>query len=136
MDRPSDKPGDNLSADRQDERQNEKQLYYVSVSAGTVSRHESQVSDQLMVLATEREKDQLETLLAIKEDQTERTFLRGMIPYKSADHDPATDQYNERMLDLYRTIFRLGTEETRRHLIHMDILNVLKDPDTHLPGYH
>ncbi|MBB6675560.1 hypothetical protein [Cohnella nanjingensis] len=135
MDRSSDKPTDS-HADNQTDKQDEKQVYYVSVSAGTVSRHESQVSDQLTVFATEREKDQLETLLAIKEDQTERTFLRGLIPFKSADRDPATDQYNERMIEVYRSIFRLGTEETRRHLIHMDILNFLKDPDTRLPGYH
>ncbi|MFC3799926.1 hypothetical protein [Cohnella sp. GCM10012308] len=113
-----------------------RETYYVSVSAGTITKEENHTTDQLSVFATDREIDLLMSLFAKRAKTDDLTSLRGIIPYKSADHDPATDKYNEQMLDIYRTIFRIGTEETRKHLIHMDILNVLKDPDTHLPGYH
>lgn len=122
--------------DSQERHSSVKETYYVSVSAGTITKEENHTTDQLSVYATDREIDQLMSLLAKRADTDDATHLRAIIPYKSADHDPATDKYNEQMLDIYRTIFRIGTEETRRHLIHMDILNVLKDPDTHLPGYH
>ncbi|MFD2331555.1 hypothetical protein ACFSR7_20055 [Cohnella sp. GCM10020058] len=122
--------------DSQERHSPERETYYVSVSAGTITKEENHTTDQLSVFATDREIDQLMALLAKRSQTDDLTSLRGVIPYKSADHDPATDKYNEQMLDVYRAIFRIGTEETRKHLIHMDILNVLKDPDTHLPGYH
>ncbi|MEK0313842.1 hypothetical protein [Cohnella sp. 56] len=113
-----------------------KEIYYVSVSAGTVTRDEDHTTDQLSVLATASEIDQLMALFAKRAQNDNVMHLRAMIPYKSADHDPSTVKYNEQILGIYRMVFRIGTEETRRHLIHMDILNALKDPDTHLPGYH
>ncbi|OBG86323.1 hypothetical protein A9X05_01860 [Mycobacterium sp. E3298] len=131
MDNQTDKYSDN-----QDRPSTAKETYYVSVSAGTITKEENHTTDQLSVYATEREIDQLMALFAKRAETDDLTHLRGIIPFKSADHDPATDKYNEQMLDIYRMVFRIGTEETRRHLIHMDILSVLKDPDTHLPGYH
>lgn len=122
--------------DNQEKPSSAKETYYVSVSAGTITKEENHTTDQLSVYATDREIDQLMSLFAKRAETDDLTHLRGIIPYKSADHDPATDKYNEQMLDIYRMVFRIGTEETRKHLIHMDILSVLKDPDTHLPGYH
>lgn len=124
-------------SDTQEKRESpDKDVYYVSVSAGTVTAEENRTTDQLSVYATPGEIDQLMALFARRSATDDIMNLRAVIPYKSADHDPSTDKYNEQMLDIYRMIFRIGTEETRRHLIHMDILNALKDPDTHLPGYH
>jgi hypothetical protein len=112
----------------------DKERYYVSVSAHTISR-EPAMTDQLTVMATERECEYLQSLLQQEELTDDQTSLRAMIPYKSADHDPSTQKYNAKMLDIYRYIYKIGTVETRRHIEYMDIIRDLKNPDYQHPGY-
>ncbi|WP_236291240.1 hypothetical protein [Paenibacillus allorhizoplanae] len=40
------------------------------------------------------------------------TQFRAPIPYKSADHDKATDQFNDDLLKIYQLIYNLGTDAT------------------------
>jgi hypothetical protein len=112
----------------------DKQRYYVSVSASMVGTEPS-LTDQLTILATEQERDHLLKLLNQEQKNIEKTYLRAHIPYKSADHDKATNRFNDGMVDIYRYIYQIGTIETKRHIEYMDILAELRTPDYHHPGY-
>lgn len=112
----------------------EKERYFVSVSAHTVTREPS-VNDQLTVLATEKERDYLQSLLEKEARDDDKAHLRTMIPYKSADRDSGNKKYNADLIDIYRYIYKIGTEETRKHIEYMDIIRDLKNPDYNHPGY-
>jgi hypothetical protein len=112
----------------------DKDRYYVSVSAHTITKEPS-MTDQLTVLATAKERDHLETLLQNEERADDQTHVRAIIPYKSADHDQATNTYNSNLLHIYRYIYKIGTDETKRHIEYMDIIRDLKNPDYNQPGY-
>jgi hypothetical protein len=112
----------------------DKLRYYVSVSAGIVGT-EPALTDQLTVLATDEERNHLIALLERERKALESTYVRAPIPYKSADHDSATNRYNDSMIEIYRFIYRIGTIETKRHIEYMDILRELRTPDYRHPGY-
>jgi hypothetical protein len=111
-----------------------KQRYYVSVSTGMINQ-EPALTDQLTIMATDTERDNLQTLLNREKTADDITSVRGPIPYKSADHDSATNQFNDSLVEVYRYIYQIGTVETRRHIEYMDILEELRTPDYHHPGY-
>ncbi|WP_424766384.1 hypothetical protein [Paenibacillus sp. sgz302251] len=112
----------------------DKQIYYVSVSGKRVEPTAS-MNDQLTVNGTTEEIDKLQLLLETIQKDDERTQFRAPIPYKSADHDQATEQFNEDILKVYRAIYELGTAETKEHIQQMNILNKLQNTDYNYPGY-
>jgi hypothetical protein len=113
----------------------DKERYYVSVTAHTITKEPS-MTDQLTVLATDKERDYLESLLEQEEHNDDRTHLRAMVPYKSADHDPSTNKYNDKLRSIYRYIYKIGTIQTKRHIEYMDIIQDLKNTDYSHPGYN
>jgi hypothetical protein len=112
----------------------EKERYYVSVSAHTITKEPS-VNDQLTVMASDKEREYLETLFQQEGRDDDISHLRTMIPYKSADRDPANKKYNADLIDIYRYIYKIGTVETKRHIEYMDIIRDLKNADYNHPGY-
>lgn len=112
----------------------DKQRYFVSVSASMVGTEPS-LTDQLTILATEDERNYLLRLLNQEQKNIEKTYLRAHIPYKTADHDKATNQFNDSMIEIYRYIYQVGTIETKRHIEYMDILHELRTPDYHHQGH-
>lgn len=111
-----------------------KQKYYVSVSGKSVEADFSG-NEQLEVLGTEEEIAELQQLLDRIQKDDEVTHLRAPIPYKSADHDKATEQFNEDIREVYQAIYELGTSKTREHIRRMNILGKLQDTDYNYPGY-
>ncbi|MEK3884465.1 hypothetical protein [Paenibacillus sp. PL2-23] len=111
-----------------------KQTLYVSVSNKSLNTEPS-MNEQLEVHGTEEELQRLRQLLEKVERDDETTHLRAPIPYKSADHDEATDQFNEDLIRLYHAIFALGTDKTKAHIREMNILHKLQDTDYNYPGY-
>jgi hypothetical protein len=112
----------------------DKQRYYVSVSASMVGS-EPALTDQLTIFATQEERDHLFELLNREQRNIEKTYLRAHIPYKSADHDKATNRFNDSIVEIYRYIYHVGTIETKRHIEYMDILSELHNPDYRHQGY-
>lgn len=113
----------------------EKERYYVSVSTGMINK-EPALTDQLTIMATETERDNLQTLLDREKTADDKTHVKAPIPYKSADHDSATNEFNDSLVEVYRYIYQIGTVETRRHIEYMDILEELRTPDYHHQGYN
>jgi hypothetical protein len=112
----------------------QKQTYYVSISGKRVEPEPS-INDQLTVTATLEEIDELQLLLDQIQRDDEKTQFRAPIPYKSADHDEATDKFNEDIIKVYDAVYMLGTKETKDHIRKMSILPKLQDPDYNYPGY-
>lgn len=113
---------------------NDKKHYYVSVSGKSVEAEPSK-TEQLQVLATENEINDLQILLDREKQGDNHTGQRAPIPYKSADHDPATDEFNDEIIDVYRAIYQIGTEETKQHIRSMNIIKELQNTDYNHPGY-
>lgn len=107
---------------------------YVSVSNKSLDREVS-MNEQLEVRGTDEELEKLRQILEQLERDDQVTQLRAPIPYKSADHDKATDQFNDDLLKLYQLIYNLGTDKTRAHIHDMKILNKLQNTDYENPGY-
>ncbi|MDF2958829.1 MAG: hypothetical protein K0S39_564 [Paenibacillus sp.] len=117
-----------------------KAAYYVSVANGliedaTTLQDASNQAYEFVVHANEEEIRELRRLLDKQQSDEEDTLKRAPIPYKSADHDKATDRYNVDMLSLYNTIYHLGNKETKKHIENMGILGRLLTPDYHHDGY-
>ncbi|WP_138754767.1 hypothetical protein [Paenibacillus sinopodophylli] len=112
----------------------QKKLYYVSISGKRVEPEPS-INDQLTVVGTTDEINELGLQLDQLRRDDELTQFRAPIPYKSADHDKATDKFNEDLIKVYHTIYELGTDETRTHIRQMNILSKLQDTDYNSPGY-
>ncbi|WP_159885077.1 hypothetical protein [Paenibacillus puerhi] len=119
-----------------------KTRYAVSVANRTIIQLDQRpntgpsASDaELVVKATPEEIAELGQLIQEQEHREEKTFARGPVPYKSADHDEATRRFNDHISRVYTEIYELGTPETRRHIEEMGILEKLRHPDYNLPGY-
>lgn len=93
----------------------EKERYYVSVSTGMINK-EPALTDQLTIMAADTERGNLQTLLDREKTNDDKTHVRALIPYKSADHDKATNWYNDGLVEVCRYIYQIGTVETRRHI--------------------
>lgn len=107
---------------------------FVSVSNKSL---ESEVSknEQLEVRGTEEELEILRQMLEQLQRDDEATQLRAPIPYKSADHDKASHQFNDDLLKLYQLIYNLGTDKTKAYIHDMNIINKLQNTDYEDPGY-
>lgn len=111
-----------------------KQTLYVSVSNKSLDA-EASMNEQLEVRGTEEELGELRHLLEKLQRDDEETHFRAPIPFKSADHDKATDQFNEDLIKLYQIVYALGTDKTKTHIQNMNILNKLQNTDYDYPGY-
>ncbi|MDR6552624.1 hypothetical protein [Paenibacillus qinlingensis] len=107
---------------------------YVSVSNKSIDR-EASMNEQLEVRGTEEELERLSQMLEQLKRDDDVTQFRAAIPYKSADHDKATDQFNDDLLKLYQFIYDLGTDKTKAHIHDTNILNKLTNTDYEDPGY-
>ncbi|OXM85948.1 hypothetical protein [Paenibacillus rigui] len=117
-----------------------KNIYYVSVASATIEDNKT-LADQanyayeFVVEAREDEIAILRELLEAYTTDMEKTFARAPVPYKSSDHDAATEQHNERMVNLYSLLYKLGTPDTQKHIERMGIMEKLKHPDYQHEGY-
>ena len=112
----------------------EPQTYYISVSSRTIETQPSR-SEQLTIQATDEELELLRQKLDREDRDYARTSGRAMVPYKSAERDPATQTFSDNLLDLYAYVDELGTPETRAHIESMNLLPKLMNQNSILPGY-
>ncbi|PZE22111.1 hypothetical protein [Paenibacillus xerothermodurans] len=117
-----------------------KTLYYVSVANGLI-QDETTMNDALQddyefrIRANDEEIRELRELMQKVLDDEENTHIRAPIPYKSAEHDKATEDFNSDMLNMYNMIYQLGDDKAKRHIEQTGILGRLLNPDYHDAGY-
>ena len=93
---------------------NEKKRYYVSVQADTIMNNRGDSSFEFEIDATEEDIAKLKELFEDKEDSDNRTYLRSHllgIPYHQ---DEENDAYDSHLTEVYRLLYELGTESTRK----------------------
>lgn len=108
----------------------EKKTYYVSVQAGTAVDNIGAAPFEFVIEATPKEIARLQALFEEKEDAENDTLIRGMVPAIPYHQDPENDAADESLKRVYAYIHELGTEETRRHIESMGVLDKVTPDDT------
>ncbi|GAA0134655.1 hypothetical protein YSY43_14950 [Paenibacillus sp. YSY-4.3] len=113
-----------------------KKPYYVSVAHRLIQEVPNQDSAEFRVQLDEEDLVKLRDKITELSEEDIYTFRRAPIPYKSADHDEATEQFNDRMIELYTLLYQYGDEQTRRSIIGLGVLGKLQNHDYDDPGYN
>lgn len=108
--------------------------YYVSVTHRLIQEVPND-STEFEVLLDEEELILLRDKIAGLHDEDEYTLKRAPVPFKSADHDEAPEQFNRQLTELYVLLYRTGSERTRKAIMDMGVLNNLSNTDYNHPGY-
>lgn len=112
----------------------DKTPYYVSVTHRLIQEVPND-SSEFEVFLDGEELEQLRDKIAQLSNKDEYTFKRAPVPYKSADHDEAPDQFDRSLIELYVMLYRTGSERTRNTILKMGILDNLAKTDYNHPGY-
>ena len=111
----------------------EKKKYYVSVQSNSILVEQGATPYEMEIYATEREVEQLQELLNGKWDADESTFIRGIIPAMPYHLDDENDNYDFYLLEIYKKLYELGTDETKDQIDKMNILNTSLTNKVHEP---
>lgn len=101
----------------------EKTKYYVSVQARSILADQGAAAYELVILASDREAEQLQELFDNELNAEDSTFIRAVIPGVPYHMDDENDAYDYYLIEIYKKIYELGTDETRSHIEKMNILN-------------
>jgi hypothetical protein len=99
----------------------EKQKYYVSVQSKTIMTGQGDAAYEFEIEATPEEVQGLLKLFDEMEDFDNQSFFRNHIPGIPYHHDLENDGYDFYLKEIYKSIQQLGTEETRKHILTMDL---------------
>ncbi|WP_055106594.1 hypothetical protein [Paenibacillus ihumii] len=113
-----------------------KKPYFVSVAHRLIQESPNQDNAEYRVLLDEEDLVKLRDKIAELSEEDIYTFKRAPVPYKSADHDEATEHFNDRMRELYTLLYQYGDERTRRSIIGLGVLGKLQNQDYDHPGYN
>jgi hypothetical protein len=101
---------------------NERKTYYVSVQAGSIVEDPTVTSYELVVTANEEELNRLQELLEEYSSMDEaQTAVFGMTPYSSASDKQMNAGVDGLLVDIYRLLYELGTDETKHHVATMGL---------------
>lgn len=113
---------------------NDKKTYYVSVNHNLIQDVPNDTNEYVVYMDDE-EVSKLRGLLYEVSSSDRYAFKRTFVPYKSADHDDAAEQYDERTINLYHFLHEHGDERTRKTIEDMNIMGKLTDTGYDDPGY-
>lgn len=108
--------------------------YYVSVHHQLIQDIPND-STEFTVLMNNEELALLRNQMSELAKDDEYSFRRAFVPYKSADHDEATQQFDDKILEVYKAIYRYGDPVTKQTITEMNILPKLKNTNYHDKGY-
>lgn len=101
----------------------EREKYYISVQSRTIMKNQGDATYELEIVATPEEILQLENLFETQEDFELETFVRAHYPAVQYHHDNSNDGYDMVLKEIYQKLYSLGTQETKKHIESMNILN-------------
>jgi hypothetical protein len=101
----------------------ERQKYYVSVQSRTIMENQGDAAYELDIIATPEDVEKLVKLFESLEDTDEASFIRTHIPAVQYHHDEVNDDYDRYLNEIYKTLYTVGTKETKAHIASMRILN-------------
>jgi hypothetical protein len=100
----------------------EKKRYYISVQSKTIMEQQGDASYELEIEASAAELQKLNELFELMDDFDVKTFYRASIPAIPYHLDSENDGYDYYLKEIYDFIYKIGTEETRSHILTMNIL--------------
>jgi hypothetical protein len=92
-------------------------------------------SNEFEVLLSDEELTVLQDLLKGLAGEDDYAFRRAFVPYKSADHDDAAEQFDDATIHLFQYLHDHGTDETRRLIDEMNVLQRLGNTGYQDEGY-
>jgi hypothetical protein len=99
--------------------QMDKKPFYVSVQAGSVLENEGDAAYEFEIFATEQDVEMLMEKFDELSDADNASALRAHIPGVPYHQDESSDSYDYWLTDIYKTLYELGTEETKRTIAGM-----------------
>ncbi|MCM3784760.1 hypothetical protein M3231_17480 [Neobacillus mesonae] len=108
--------------------------YFVSLTQKLVHQDPSESNDYEVRLDKEQLSEIQDMLASMNRDDS-YTLQRAPVPYKSADHDDANDEFTSQMKEIYEFIYKTGTEDTRAAIRSQNILDKLDHTDYDNKGY-
>jgi hypothetical protein len=74
------------------------------------------------ILASQEEVDQLQELFEETDNSSQSSYISSFLPWKGYYNNESNQEYDYYLTEVYRMLHKLGTEETKRHIESMNIL--------------
>jgi hypothetical protein len=97
----------------------EKAKFYVSVQAKTIMEQKNEAAYELEIEANEMEVEKLKELFASLDEFDQASFFRALSPGLPYHHDNENDGYDYYLKEIYKTIYGLGSGETKQYISSM-----------------
>jgi hypothetical protein len=101
----------------------EKKRYYIAVGPGEIMENQGDASYEFEIEATEEEIDRLQELFEDKDNADQSSYVRSHIPFREYHNDEPNDIHDYYLHEVYQMIHNLGTQQTREHIEHMNVLH-------------
>lgn len=98
--------------------------YYVSVQAGTILENKGEAAYELEIDATDYEVQILKNLLDDMHNADYHSFWRSHVLAVPYHFDEENDQYDNTLCQIYKLLYRNGTDETKSHIKTMNIIDM------------
>ncbi|WP_342476753.1 hypothetical protein NYE24_22985 [Paenibacillus sp. FSL H7-0350] len=108
--------------------------YFVSVNHSLIQEERGDSSEYEVLLSSDG-LTVLQDLLADLASGDEYAFRRALVPYKSADHDDAAEQFDDATIRLFQYLHDHGTDETRLQIEGLNVLEKLENTGYQDEGY-
>ncbi|MFD0695889.1 hypothetical protein ACFQZT_17560 [Paenibacillus sp. GCM10027628] len=100
----------------------EKKKYYITVGTGEVLENKEDLNYEFEILASEEEVDQLQELFEETDNSSQSSYESSFLPWNVYYNNESNQEYDYYLTEVYRMLHQLGTEETKRHIESMHIL--------------
>lgn len=108
--------------------------YFVAVNHGLIQEVRND-SNEYEVLLSGEELAVLQDLLNELSREDDYAFRRAFVPYKSADHDDAAEQFDDATIRVFQYLHDHGSAETRRQIEGLNVLQKLEHTGYEDEGY-
>lgn len=100
----------------------DKKTYYINVGTGEVLEDKEALNFEFEISATDEEIDKLQELFEETDNSSQGSYATSWLPWKVYYSNEANQEYDYYLTEVYRTLHKLGSEQTRRHIESMNIL--------------
>lgn len=94
----------------------EKNTYYVSLQGRSLLEEQGAAPYEWVIRATPEEADMISHMLEQIDEKETSSFIAYTFPWPDTPEEDVNANYQSNVNELYRQIYRLGTEETREQL--------------------
>lgn len=113
---------------------NDQKIYYVSVAHNLIQDVPND-SNEFVVRMNDEQLTKLRDLMDEVSQSDKYAFKRTFVPFKSADHDDAAEEFDDRTIELYTYLYQYGDEKTKKLIDSMNIISKMEDTGYDDPGY-